>query len=173
MTHGKNRIIEGIVDASPAQSGVTLIELLITVVIIGILTAVAMPSYRNHVAQVNRAEVKGILLENAQFLERNYASNNCYHRTDASCTTTTANVTLPYTQSPKTGTAKYNITVVYNADSGGAACTNATSTPAFGQCFILSAAPTGNMTGDQCGTYTLDQAGRQGPAGSVESCWQR
>lgn len=173
MAGRKRHIFSTRTNLLPTQLGMTLVELLITVVIVGILAAAAYPSYRNYVAQSNRAEVKGILLENAQFLERNYTGNNCYHRTDASCTTTTANVTLPFTQSPKTGTAKYNITVVYNADSGGAACTNATSTPAFGQCFILSAAPTGNMTGDQCGTYTLDQAGRQGSGGTVASCWQR
>lgn len=156
----------------------TLIELLITVVIVGILAAIAYPSYQTFVAQANRSEAKGILLESSQFLERNYTTNNCYHRTDAACATAATTVALPFAQSPKTGTAKYNISAVYNADLA-AACTTT------GQCFTLSAAPTGSMTGDQCGTITLDQAGRQGAAdidGDANAandpednaiCWQR
>ncbi len=163
---------------SVKQTGMTLIELLIAVAIVGILGAVAYPSYRTYVAQANRSEIKGILLENAQFLERNYTTNNCYHRTDAACATATAAITLPFAQSPKTGTAKYSITAAYNADLAAACAT-------FGQCFTLSAAPTGSMTGDQCGTFTLDHVGRQGAANidgdstSVNDpednaiCWQR
>jgi type IV pilus assembly protein PilE len=150
---------------SAKQTGVTLIELLVVVAIVGILAAVAYPSYLSHIATSSRAEVKGILLETAQFLERNYTTNNCYHRTDGVCATATATVALPFATSPKTGTAKYNITVVYNADLA-ADCTT-------GQCFTLSAAPTGSMTGDSCGTLTLDQANRQGAGGAVADCWQR
>ena len=150
---------------SSKEAGVTLIELLITVMIIGILASIAYPSYQTYVAQANRSEAKGILLETSQFLERNYTTNNCYHRTDSACATATTTVALPFASSPKTGTAKYNITAVYNADLN-AACTT-------GQCFTLSAAPTGSMTGDQCGTLTLDQAGRQGAGGTVANCWQR
>ncbi len=149
-----------------SQIGMSLIELLITVAILGILVAVAVPSYQDYIRQGNRAEAKGILLEIAQFLERNYTTNNCYHRTDAVCATATTTIALPYTQSPKTGTAKYNITAVYNADLADACATT-------GQCFTLSAAPTGSMTGDACGTLTTDQVGRQGSGGAVADCWQR
>lgn len=158
--------------------GVTLVELLITVAIVSILAAIAFPSYQQYVAQGNRSEAKGILLENAQFLERNYTTNNCFHRTDAACATATVNVTLPFTQSPKAGTAKYNITADYTADLAAACGTT-------GQCFTLSATPTGSMTGDDCGTFTLDNVSRQGAA-DVDSdtntvndpednaiCWQR
>jgi type IV pilus assembly protein PilE len=145
-----------------SQTGMTLIELLITITILGILTAVAIPAYQTHVAQATRAEAKGILLETAQFLERNYTTNNCYHRTDNSCTAA-ANLTLPFAQSPKTGTAKFNITIDYPAV---APCV-------LGQCFTLSAAPTGSMTGDSCGTLTLTHSGIQGAGGTVADCWQR
>ena len=142
------------------QAGVTLIELLITVVIVGILAAVAYPSYQSHIATANRAEAKSILLETAQFFERNYTTNGCYHRTDNACASA-ANQTLPFAQSPKTGTAKYNITVAYSTT---APCT-------LGQCYGLSAAPTGSMTGDACGTLTLAHTGAQGAAAA--DCWQR
>ncbi len=142
------------------QAGVTLIELLITVVIVGILAAVAYPSYQSHIATANRAEAKSILLETAQFFERNYTTNGCYHRTDNACASA-ANQTLPFAQSPKTGTAKYNIAVAYSTT---APCT-------LGQCYGLSAAPTGSMTGDACGTLTLAHTGAQGAAAA--DCWQR
>jgi len=140
---------------------------MITVAIVAILAAVAYPSYVDQVRRANRAEAKGVLLENAQFLERNYTVNSCYHRTDAACASAAnaspGNVTLPHTQAPTTGTAKYDITVAYSAD---APCT-------LGQCFTLSAAPTGSMTGDACGTLTLTQAGVRGSGGDFATCWQR
>lgn len=144
------------------QTGVTLIELMITVAILGILAAIAYPSYQEHIARANRAEAKGILLETAQFMERNYTTNNCYHRTDNSCASA-ANVALPFGQAPKTGDANYNITITYPAV---APCT-------LGQCYTLTATPTGSMTGDACGTLTLTHTGIQGSGGAVVDCWQR
>ncbi|WP_295580497.1 type IV pilin protein [uncultured Lamprocystis sp.] len=155
------------------RAGFTLIELMVTVAIVAILAAVAIPSYVEQVRRGNRAEAKGALMEDAQFLERNYTVNNCYHRTDARfCTTTAADVTLARAQSPATGTAKYTLSAAYSTP-----CT------LVGQCFTLSAAPTGSMTGDPCGTLTLNQTGVQGAgdydkdgdtdADDVAACWQR
>lgn len=138
------------------QFGFTLIELMVTVVIIGILAAIAYPSYTQYVLRANRAEVRAILLENVQFLERNYTTANRYDQNSAG-----AAITLPYLTSPKTGTTpKYNITAVYG------------SAPA--QTFTLNAAPTGVMSGDACGTYALDNAGIQGnSSGTLAECWGR
>jgi type IV pilus assembly protein PilE len=146
------------------REGFTLIEVMITVAIVAILAAVAYPSYIDQVRRGNRAEAKGIMLEDAQFLERNYTVNSCYHRTDADCASS-ANVTLPHAQSPTTGTAKYNITVDYTVP---------TPCSPSGQCFTLSAAPTGSMTGDACGTLTLTHTGVRGATGGdLATCWQR
>lgn len=151
----------------PRQAGVTLIELLVVVVILGILAAVAVPSYQDYVRQANRAEAKGILLETAQFLERNYTTNNCYQRTDGACATARTDtncaaaavgeVALPFCQAPKSGTAKYNIS--FSAIAA--------------QSYTVQAVPTGSMTGDTCGTLTLSNTGVQGAGGSVADCWQR
>ena len=141
------------------QAGVTLIELMITVMILGILAAIAYPSYLNHVAEANRAEMKGILLENAQFLERNYTTANRYDQ-DSGGTA----IALPFTTSPKTGAAKYNIGVTYSTT---APCVQ-------GQCFTLTATRAGSMASDACGDFTLDQAGAQGLANNtmtVAQCW--
>lgn len=133
------------------QHGVTLIELLITVVIIGIMAAIAYPSYQTYVARANRAEAQGILMENAQFLERNYTTANRYDTLNSDGTGGAPPIVA---QSPKpVSTPKYKIAAAYGA--------------APAQTFTLTATPTGSMTGDSCGNLTLTNAGVKAPA----NCW--
>lgn len=54
--------------------GFTLIEVMVVVAIVGILAAIAYPSYIEHVRQTRRAEVTALMLENAQLLERHYTA---------------------------------------------------------------------------------------------------
>ena len=141
----------------PGQSGFTLIELMIVVAVMAILASIAYPSYLEYVRRTNRAEARGVLTENSQFLERNYTEANRYDLDSGG-----AAVVLPFTTSPKTPPARYNITAAYGA--------------APAQTFTLSAAPTGSMAGDACGTLTLTNTGLQGVAGgslSVATCWQK
>lgn len=137
--------------------GFTLIELMIAIAIIGILGAIALPSYQEHVRRTHRAEAKSILLEMAQLMERNFTESNRYDlRSDAT------NFTLPVTQSPKTGTAKYTIQF-------------ATGTLTRNT-YTLEAVPTGTMVNDACGTLTLTHTGIKGVTGAsltAEECWQR
>ena len=58
--------------------GVTLLELMIVVVIIGILTAIAYPNYQQFVARAKRTEARALLLEIAINQERFYLQNNTY-----------------------------------------------------------------------------------------------
>ena len=60
------------------NQGVTLIELIITVAIIGILAAIAFPSYEKYVQRTHRSEVIANMSEMAQWLERQYSKNNQY-----------------------------------------------------------------------------------------------
>jgi type IV pilus assembly protein PilE len=146
--------------------GFTLIELMIALGVVGILAAIAYPSYREQIRKSHRSEAQSILLQNAQFLERNFTANNCYHRTDGDCGAE-ASIELPWTK------------VV---DSGGAA----RYTVQFGDgeptrnSFILEAVPTGAMSEDDCGTFTLNHMGTKSikdkpekSTKTVEQCWQR
>ena len=58
--------------------GVTLMELMIAVVIVGILTAIAYPNYRQYAARAKRNEAKAALLQIATMQERHYLQNNTY-----------------------------------------------------------------------------------------------
>ena len=127
--------------------GMTLVELMIVVAIIGILAAIAYPSYRQYVIRANRTSAKTTLLQMAQAYERCYARTNTY----VGC------VTLPYT----TPDANYQVT----ASAGEPTITT----------FALQAAPQGTQANDaQCATFTLDQTGLQnliGASGTLAECW--
>jgi type IV pilus assembly protein PilE len=62
----------------PDARGFSLIELLITLVIVAILAAIAYPSYQNHVMRTHRNAAKACLSEYAHFMERYYTSNLTY-----------------------------------------------------------------------------------------------
>lgn len=66
-----------------APRGFTLIEVMITVVIIAILSMIAYPSYQGQVAKARRAEMQGELVRLAQFMERIYTESGCYNPTAA------------------------------------------------------------------------------------------
>lgn len=66
------------------QSGMTLIELIIVVVIVGILAAIAMPSYRQYVIRSQRADATTALLRLSTAQEKFYLDNNAYASTLAS-----------------------------------------------------------------------------------------
>jgi len=58
--------------------GVTLLELMIVIVVLGILAAVAYPNYRDAAARAKRSEARAALLQIATQQERLYLQNNSY-----------------------------------------------------------------------------------------------
>ena len=138
-----------------SHGGFTLIELMITVAIVAILAGIAYPSYRESVGRSARAELKAALLENAQFLERNFTVANKYNQDSAGNA-----LTLPATQSPKDGAAKYTI-----------AANSTTATD-----YTLTATRAGSMASDKCGDFTLTNTGVKGLANAtapLAECWGR
>ena len=143
-------------------TGFTLVELMIVVAIIGILAAIAYPSYQDSVRKSRRADAKAALLELGQWLERNYTVTSRYNRAvgdtaDQSATQMTAK--LPFKQSPRDSTKAYDLSVTSVASNS----------------FTITAAPTGNQTSDSCGSLTLDHAGARGVSGgslTTAECWR-
>lgn len=85
--------------------GFTLIELLIAVAIVGILAAIAYPSYRDQILKTRRADAKAVLMQAAQFMERIHSETGCYNPgPDYDCLETGDNAAvIPFDKSPIDG----------------------------------------------------------------------
>lgn len=129
--------------------GITLLELMIVVVIIGILAAVAYPSYLSQVQKTRRSDGMATLMETAQQLERCYTRFSRYN--DGNC-----GVALPLT-SPE-GFYVVSAAVATTASA-----------------FTLAATPQGAQVEDtKCAVLRLTNTGQQGSQGldtDANNCW--
>ena len=123
------------------QAGFTLIEIMIVVLIIGVLMAIAYPSYQNHLVKTRRATAAACMMEAAQFMERHYTTRLSY--LDPA---TNAAPALPAMQC-RTDLAKFYTIQL-------AAGTQARS-------YTLEAVPKGQQTKDnaKCGTLSVTSKG--------------
>ncbi|WP_312669082.1 type IV pilin protein [Stutzerimonas nitrititolerans] len=134
------------------QNGFTLIELMVTVVIIGILASIAFPSYQEFVKRGNRTEGQAFLSEVAARQERYFAQNNEY-------TDDVDKLKLKNGSTSETG--KYELSIVIDedadADDGG---------------YTLTAEE--QFNDDACGNLTLTATGIKGVTGSkaAADCWK-
>jgi type IV pilus assembly protein PilE len=134
--------------------GFTLIELMITVAVIAILAAVALPSYQQYVVRTQRSAATACLVEMGQFMERVYLSNLRYDQNAGAATA------LPNTDCRDRTAARYTIALAAVAQ----------------RTFSLTAAPKGAQASADtgCATLSLNQAGTRGVSGSdtVAHCWR-
>ena len=144
------------------SNGFTLIELMIVVAILGIIAAVAYPSYQEQVNKSRRGDCTGALVGLANAMERFYSVNSTYlGAADAGANTGAPAGTLFSATCPVDGgTPVYNLTI--------AAATAST--------YTLRATPTGAQTGDRCGIFTLTNTGVKTVTGAAsgvdwEACW--
>lgn len=144
------------------QRGMTLIELVVVIMIVGILAAVAIPSYRQYVLRSQRADAKDALLALATQQEKHYLQCNAY-ATAIDAATDCAAGELQGTDTSKNGWYELEL------DSNDTATVFvATATAINGE----------NQWQDTaCRTFTVDQAGVRtaaddGGTDNTAECWQ-
>lgn len=129
------------------QRGVTLIELMVVVLIVGIISAIAYPSYQDHVERGRVSEGRVALTSAANLMERCYSTRGTY----ANC--------------PALSSAILSETGFYSVDDSAAGENT----------FTLQAARQKATGSNQCGTLTLTQSGATGVTGTAPwgaaRCW--
>jgi type IV pilus assembly protein PilE len=153
-----------------SERGFTLIELMITVAIVGILAALAYPSYVEYIAKGRRAQAATDLVAAQQWMERFYAENNRYDQNPAGTTTNGATGLLAqrFAQTPAEGAAAYTVRLsAVGRDS-----------------YTLLATRTGSMSSDKCGNLQITHLGTKSVASydtsafssaqdATSKCWRQ
>ena len=141
------------------QRGMTLMEVLAVIFIIGVLAALVVPGYQDSVRKARRADGQGVMLELAQWMERFYTENGRYdQRRDG--TAVAGLIPASLLSAPKEGGVTY-----YNFALGNLGQ----------QTYTITATPATAQVGDKCGNLTLTETGTKGMTATtldVRQCWQ-
>jgi type IV pilus assembly protein PilE len=137
------------------ESGFTLIELMVVIIIIGILMAYAIPGYQRQVIVAKRTEAKNAMLQIASAQEKHNATYNTYTAVIAGSGTDGNSLGLG--SAPLSNSADYTYAVTLAAITG----------------YTITATAIGNTQvndnfGVDCRTMTLNALGQK----TVLGCWQ-
>jgi type IV pilus assembly protein PilE len=145
--------------------GFTMIEILITLLVVTILVGVAYPAYTEKLRSTRRADAIGALMSLANRESTFRANYNSY----------TVTLVAP---SGCSGSACGLGFASSRSDGGYYTLSAAAGTAGIATSFVLSAAPRAgtDQASDKCGTLTLDQRGVQGVSGAAsgvtaQDCW--
>ena len=98
------------------QGGFTLIELMIVIAIIGILAAIAYPSYQGYIERTNRAEMMSEMQQIASRIESNKINYKRYDRIPLSSILSGTLASDGSVSFPSSGNALYTVTVTSDDD---------------------------------------------------------
>jgi len=142
--------------AEHRHHGFTLIEVMITMAVVAIVTAIALPQYSDYVTRTRRNDARIMLLMGSQWMERFRAENRGVY--------TGAALPADLNVSPQGSAPMYDL-----------AATAVTATT-----WTLTATPRAGspMASDGCGAYTVASDGQRTAAGQTsgtlfQRCWSR
>lgn len=124
------------------QNGFTLIELVIVITVVGILMALAIPSYTRYLVRASRQSMQADLVQMANVQEKIYLNSNAY----------TGSVTNPYDGTSTGGLGRTGTSV-----DGMYTYTVTPNTPS--QSYTLTATPVVGTRQAKDGTLTLSSNG--------------
>ncbi|MFG5777952.1 type IV pilin protein [Comamonas sp. J-3] len=132
--------------------GFTLVEVMIVVAILAILTAIALPTYKEYVFRSHRSDAQAGLLQAAQWLERAATANGNYPTALPQALTWSSDTSKRYTISFVSGNSTTSYTLQAVPKAGGA------------------------QANDRCGTFRLSYNGEQSNTNlasgtSSKDCW--
>lgn len=131
------------------ERGFTLIEMMITVVIVGTLAAIALPSYNEYVQRSHRANAQVTLVLTSQWLERSMTAQGVYPLAP-----------LPAGLTRVEGN-RYSVTYVVSVDQSTYTMTASPSVP--------------SQVADRCGAFRVNERGARTITGTapINECWTR